>query len=331
MAKYQSYRGRVPLKRKLAVAAMVLILLLCAGYLAISQYAEFESGGGMNFRLPWVQEEEGTTHGEGPEISLVINEPKDLLEELHAVEISAETLRQRSDEGKWWEQEGFNAVSVRLKERDGLLRYTFASAPAELIHPGALSRGELETLLATDVYTIARISCFSDSAAALHDMTGLALCQSSGYVWYDNSNSHWLDPGKEGARSYLTALCRELVELGFDEVVLENVCYPTLGKLHKTAPVQVDRVKTIRSFLTDVAKVFEGEHVRLSLVLEEATLFAGGNATAGVALSEQLKDILRVYVRTADPAAAETALRSLSEETKLVVIDAAEGARCTVR
>lgn len=335
MAKYQSYRGRVPLKRKLAVAGMVLILLLCGVYLGVNQYVEFESGGGKTFRLPWLSEEGSGTNeqenGEEPEISLIINEPKDPIEEMHAVEVSAETLRLRRDEGQWWTQEGFNAVSVRLKEKDGMLRYAFASAPAELIHPNALSRTELEVLLGADVYTVARISCFGDSAAAALDMTGKAICQPSGYVWFDNTNSHWLDPGKEAARGYLIALCRELVELGFDEVVLENVCYPTLGKLHKCAPVEVDRMKTIQKFLTDVEKVFDENHVRLSLALSENVLLTGGNEMSGLNLEENLKDVLRVYVPAADPVAAEAALSAIAESTKLVLVNGTEGARCTVR
>ena len=312
---------------------MVLILLLCGSYLAVSQYVEFESGGGKTFRLPWVSEEQEDAHenSEAPNISLVINEPQDLLDEMHAVEISADTLRLRRDEGEWWTKEGFNAVSVRLKERDGMLRYAFASAPAELIHPNALSRTELEVLLSSDVYAVARISCFSDSAAAAMDMTGKGLCQKSGYVWYDNTNSHWLDPGKEAAREYLVALCAELVELGFDEVVLENVCYPTLGKLHKSAPVEVDRVKTIQKFLADAAKCFGGKHVRLSLALSEELLLAGGNETAGLDLKEDLKEVLRVYVPALDPAGAEAALRAVAESTKLVVVNGTEGARCTIR
>ena len=212
-----------------------------------------------------------------------------------------------------------------------MLRYAFASAPAELIHPNALSRTELEVLLSADVYTVARISCFSDSAAAYLDMAGKGLCQSSGYIWYDNTNSHWLDPGKEAARDYLVALCAELVELGFDEVVLENACYPTLGKLYKAAPVAGDRAKTIQQFLTDVTKVFDGKHVRLSLAVSESVLLAGGNETAGLQLKENLKDMLRVYVPAADPIGAETALRAVSETTKLVLVGGTEGARCTIR
>lgn len=337
MAKYQSYRGRVPLRRKLAVAAMVLIMLLCGTYLAVSQYIEYESGGGKTFHLPWLGEESSENDkneqesSEAPEISLIINEPKDPVDEMHAVEISAETLRLRRDEGSWWTQEGFNTVSVRLKEKDGMLRYTFTSAPAELIHPNALSRTELEVLLNSEVYSVAKISCFGDSAAAALDMTGKAICQPSGYVWFDNTNSHWLDPGKEAAREYLLALCRELAELGFDEVALENVCYPTAGKLHKCAPVETDRAKTIENFLVDVVKILDEQHVRLSLVLNEPVLLAGGNETAGLNLKEQLKDVLRVYAPAADPVGAEAALRAVAENTKLVLVNGTEGARCTVR
>ena len=331
MNRYQSYRGRVPLKRKVAVVTMLVILLLCGTYLGMSKYAEFESGGEMTLRLPWQKEEEGAVNQDDPNISLVIKEPLDLLDEMHAVEIPAETLRLRRDEGEWWTAEGFNAVSVRLKEKDGLLWYAFDSAPAELIHPNALSRTELEVLLKADVYSVARISCFSDSAAAKMDMTGKGLCQKNGYVWYDNTNSHWLDPGKDAAQEYLVNLCKELVELGFDEVVLENACYPTLGKLNKSEPVAADRAEQVEKFLRAARKVFGGDHVRLSLVMEESLLLAGSDEIAGWQLQNNLKDVLRVYVRTADPAAAEAALRSLSETTKLVMLDGTEGARCEVR
>lgn len=331
MYHYPSYRGRVPLKRKIAVAVMVLILILSALYLGMSRYTEYGNDGSVSFHFPWQDREEEKEESETPDIDLVINAPVDPMEEMNAVEIAAETLRKRRDEGEWWNEEGYNAVSLRLKEGEGWLQYAFSSAPQELIHSNALSRTELETLLEDEVYTVARLSCFRDSAAAREDMTGKGLCQSNGYVWYDNENGHWLDPGKAEAREYLLALCAELGELGFDEVVLEDVRYPTEGKLQKSAPVETDRIETIRDFLAEVAAVLEKSDTRLGLVVEEETLLLGENETAGLRLRDDLAAVDRLYVRTDDAAAAEQALRAVSEQTRLVILDGAEGARCTVQ
>ena len=329
MKGYQSYRGRVPLKRKVAVAVMVALLLLCGTYLFPSERAEFQSEGGRSFLLPWSREDESGGE-EGPEVDLVIEDPVDPVQEMRAVELSADALRGRLAEDGWWEREGYNAVCVRLKEADGLLRYESSVAPQELIGGGALSRGELQQLLDADVYTIARISCFHDSACALADMAGKGLCQSSGYIWYDAQNTHWLDPGKEEARAYLVSLCVELAELGFDEIVLDEARYPTAGRLEKCSPVSDDKQAEIERFFAELTGALEGKKVCLSLVTEEETLLAGGNETAGWELSRLLGGVRRVYVRAGDGEAAEQALRALSDSVMLVRYDAEEGNRCTV-
>ncbi len=331
MRGYSHYRGRrMPFGRKAAIAGMTVVLLLCCMYLAVSRYAEFDSEGNLSFDLPWQKEETGEQEQEKVDVSLVKKDPVDPLEEMHAVELSAETLRSRADEGAWWESEGYNAVILRLKEKDGLLRYESAVAPEGRVQESALTRTELETLLASGVYAVAKISCFRDSAAGLADMAGMGLCQNSGYIWYDHENEHWLDPGKDAAQEYLLSICGELAEMGFDEIVLENAGYPVKGRLNKAAPVEVNREKRIGDFLERAVSVTKERRARLSLVLEEETLLAGGNETAGLRLKDVMEGVQRIYVASEDPAAAETALRQVSETATAVFLHAEEGARCTV-
>lgn len=331
MRGYSHYRGRrMPPGKKAAIAGMVTVLLLCCCYLAVSQYAEYDSEGNLSFGLPWQKEQSGGEEQERVDVSLVKKDPVDPLTEMHAVELSVETFRSRADEGSWWEKEGYNAVILRLKEKDGLLGYASAAAPEDRVREDALTRAELETLLASGVYTAAKISCFRDSAAALADMAGMGLCQNSGYIWYDHENGHWLDPGKEASAEYLLAFCEELAELGFDEIVLENVGYPVQGRLSKAAPVEADREDCVSDFLQRAAGLTKERRVRLSFALEEETLLAGGNEAAGLSLKNVMEGVRRVYLSTADPAAAETALRQFSETATLVCLGAEEGARCTV-
>lgn len=329
MKGYSHYQGRrMSFGKKAAVAGMVVTLLFCCVYLVMSYYAEYDSEGNLSFDLPWSREEiveEGAA-----DVSLVRKDPADPLEEMHAVEISAETLRSRAEEGAWWEAEGYNAVILRLKETDGLLHYASGVAPEGRVAPDALPLAEVKALLESGVYTAAKISCFRDSAAAFADMEGMGLCQPSGYIWYDHENEHWLDPGKDAAKKYLLALVTELAELGFDEIVLEHVGYPVKGRLEKSGPVEADREKRIGAFVEDAAAIAKEHRVRLSLALEEETLLAGGDEVSGLALASMMDGVRRVYLAASDAAVAVAALREYSETAVAVFLHAEEGARCTI-
>lgn len=329
MRGYSNYRGRrMPLGKKLAIIVMVLILLLSSAYLLLSRYTAYDSEGHHFFDLPWRQEQSGGD-GEPDDVSLIRQEPPDPLDEMHAVELSVSEWRQRAADGDWWRESGDNALILRLKEADGLLHFASETAEGERIAADALTREEIQTLTDSGIYTAAKLSCFRDSAAAFADMTGMGLCQSSGYIWYDEQSGHWLDPGKEAAQDYLLGLIDELEELGFDEIVLEDVGYPTEGRLHKAAPTEADHEDRVAAFL-QAAKSLKEKKVRLSLALEEETLLGGGDETAGLDLTAVMDGIARVYVRTAEADAAEEALRQLSESAVLVRCDAEEGPRCRI-
>lgn len=327
MRGYSNYRGRrMPLGKKLAILAMVLILLLSGAYLVLSRYTAYDSEGHHYFDLPWRAEKDGGSE-EGPDVSLVRQEPVDPLDEIHAVELGVDEWRSRADQGAWCENEGYNAVILRLKEADGLLGFASETAEVELVAENALTRAELEALTESGVYAAVKLSCFRDSAAAYADMAGRGLCQSSGYIWYDETNGHWLDPGKDAAQDYLLGLIDELAQLGFDEIVLENVGYPTAGRLSKAAPAEADHAERVTAFLRAAAEKLSEKKVRLSLALEEETLLSGGSAEAGLELADVLTGVRRVYVRTGDDG-AEEALHRMAEKAVLVRIDAEEGPRC---
>lgn len=317
----------MPLGKRLAICGMTLILLLSAAYLVLSRYTAYDSEGHHYFDLPWRGTAEDGGGEDAPNVSLVRGDPTDPLEEMHAVELSVDALRRRAEEGDWWTEEGYNAVILRLKEPDGLLRFASETAEAELVAENALTRGELQTLKDSGVYIAAHLSCFRDSAAALQDMTGKGLCQRSGYVWYDAENGHWLDPGKTAAQDYLLALCAELADWGFDELVLENVGYPTAGRLNKSAPVEADHEARVTDFLLSATELLQARKLRLSLALEEETLLSGGDEDAGLRLAAVMDGVRRVYVPT-EGDAAETALDELSSSAVLIRVNAEEGASC---
>lgn len=88
-----------------------------------------------------------------------------------------------------------------------------------------------------NIYTIARLPALRFGAATMYDFTAPGTDQipnsvmhsSGGYSYPDTQSGltyYWLHPGKQETTSYLTQVITELRELGFDEVVLEDFCFP---------------------------------------------------------------------------------------------------------
>ena len=75
-------------------------------------------------------------------------------------------------------------------------------------------------------YTIARISAFQDrSFGESHVSSGLYMLNRRG-LWMDQEGMYWLDPANATTTSWITSVVLELRELGFDEVLLDDFCFP---------------------------------------------------------------------------------------------------------
>ena len=209
---------------------------------------------------------------------------------------------------------GADGFVFHAKKELGKVSYTSAVAISGAIEEAAVSRELLGRLCALEnVYTVASLNCFHDSIYAFANMQAAGVCQSNGYIWYDYDEQHWLDPEKDAARQYLIAMAVECAQLGFDELMLEDLCYPTWGKLYKIDYSQNTMAKTdaLLLFLSELEDALEPYGVRVSLRLEE-------NVARG--LTDDLEDsgfdarailplVDAVYVATTD---AETLRQEMS-------------------
>ena len=148
-------------------------------------------------------------------------------------------------------------------------------------------------------------------------MQPAGICQRNGYIWYDNHNGHWLDPEKEQARAYVISLAVECAQLGFDELVLEEMHYPKTGRLQKIdySGSQMAKPDALALFLTELREALEPYGTRVSLVLDEALLLAGSGADSGQSLTAFAPLMDAVYAVSADPAAVRLQLAAAAGES----------------
>ena len=152
---------------------------------------------------------------------------------LQDVTAYAETLRAA-------EQAGYTAVVVDLKDEDGRLWYTSATAwaaEARAVQESALSMEALQTLRDTLQETygltlVPRLFAFRDNTAPRYLETArIAPVGEPGSVWYDDKPAEggrrWLNPYAADAQAYILGLAKELNEGGFPSLVLDGVQFPS--------------------------------------------------------------------------------------------------------
>lgn len=84
----------------------------------------------------------------------------------------------------------------------------------------------VEKLKSKGFYTIARISAFRDREFGNdHVSSGLYMLSRAG-LWMDEGGMFWLDPTNATVTSWITSVVLELKGLGFNEVLLDDFCFP---------------------------------------------------------------------------------------------------------
>ena len=163
---------------------------------------------------------------------------------------------------------------------------------------------------------VARISCFADTQQA-DEENGMALMSVSGRAWRDPEGNSWLDPYSADAAAYLVDIIRTCADLGFTEIVLDDVQFPNYGRLDRITfdggtDTPETRRQAILAFLDTVNEALEDTGVTLSVSLPAELLETGADDEAGWDLSGIAERVDRIYVDAADQAAADAARAALA-------------------
>ena len=311
---YSSYRGRGPKWKILLAILLVLVIAVAASVIYLQQFLVYGADGSRQIRLPWQTEEKAPPpDGEGeapenqPDVDVVVQEPEDQgPKETAAFSLPAQALTQ----ALWQEAEkpaGANAVAVRLKTSNGTVYFNAANAVSGAVETELDTAAALAAVTAQEgLHTIASVACLQDFKAANADVEGRGLKNTGGYIFYDGNNSLWLDPAKPGTREYVCALAKEIAELGFDELLLTDFSYPTVGKINKIHyNTDVPLANNLDLLLSDLNTALESYDILLSVEVPEAVIAEGPDTVAGLDLNRLASRVDRVYAVTT-PEKAET-------------------------
>ncbi len=124
-----------------------------------------------------------------------------------------------------------NALVIDIKESDTYLVYD--STGIELAKEiGADTRpgsnwlpALLDTLMAHDIYPIARIVAFKDRMLA-EKYPQLAIQNVNGGVWLDQNGKPWVSPYNKTVWDYNVAIAKEALDMGFSEIQWDYVRFP---------------------------------------------------------------------------------------------------------
>lgn len=299
---YNSYRGRTPKWRIALMALLVVVILAAVAVMALSHFIVYDEEGTPQMELPW-QEEPAVEPAEEisePPLDLTIEEPvkpRVLRGFCTPVPLTRESWSDSNDRAK--ESFDCNAAAVTLKDAAGNVYFNSTTALPGTVQLQEETDAALAEVVAycqsTEGHSIARLSCFHDPKAANRDVENMGLKNTGGYIFYDGNNSQWLDPAKPAAREYLYGLAKEAAELGFDEILLTDVSYPTVGKLNKIDYGEGEKGGHLADFLEEMRAALAPYGVMLSIEVPKAVISQGADENAGLLLADIAPKVDRIY------------------------------------
>ena len=304
---YGPYRGRTTardiLKVVVALLAVLLVILVCL-FFVMQRYVVYTDGG-PRLDLPFFsQSQSDPSPSVSPPVQIVEvpgggeEGPQSPAQEetvwLRAVTMTLDELASGGVQAL--EQAGANAVVLDMKQDDGTLNYPSRQPLAGAAGAGADQAAQLVELLhQAGVTAVARVSCFRDNA--LGSSADYAILTNSGYRWcYDSAGLYWTSPANSQVLDYLAGVARELSELGFDGILLDNWSYPTQGELgwirQGAAYDPASLSGVIEGFLARMSQALEGTDTVLALRISPQVLSgqesAGGQSPAAAEYAGQL-------------------------------------------
>ncbi len=322
------YKGRRKKRSYAIIPAVVivgLIVLTVVLFYSMQQYAVI-SKDGVSVELPLLQSEEKTTvDAEGNvvrvfdpvETSISFDDPDYSGVEaqvgadvpaMRAIYVSSENITaEKLDEYANRLSVG-NALVLEMKPASGNLMWDSQAQAARSygLYVETDQTREIPNLIANlksredkDIYLVAEINVCRDALYASRSSTVCLRTELGGN--YTDEGGSWLDPYNTELRQYVIELCRELYDMGFDEVVLASVLHPTITdeetKLVYTRDMSSppSAVNAVCGFAVSIADALQDRAGRLSIYCYSRKALVGPDTANGQDATLFMKVFDRVY------------------------------------
>ena len=232
------YRTQRVLKRILGVLAVIAVVLAVAGacwFVWLQRYVVYTADGKvkLDFDLPPIGEGQLAVPPEGEDIPIRLDQNDEMSGNTELAQINGYYVElsdlQDIDAVKSQIQAlpAETAVMVDVKGIKGEFYYSSAVGSKRSSSINTEKMDELiDYLQRSGRYAIARLPALRDWNYGLNHVPDGVHHSSGGYLYMDDDGCYWLHPGSQGTLSYLTQIIMELKSLGFDEVVLDDFCFP---------------------------------------------------------------------------------------------------------
>lgn len=159
-------------------------------------------------------------------------------------------------------------VLIDVKDIQGRFFYSTGLGPAH----GKLDPKAVDSLIRemtiSGLYTIARFPAFRDYYYSLDHVNQGLSSNKGAYLYLDDSRCYWLNPSNAGALAFVNEIVAELHDMGFNEVVLSDFCFPKTDKIS----FKGDRDQTIAEAAKKV-KAAATDRFAISFVAQNPSTF----------------------------------------------------------
>ena len=324
------YKGRRK-KRNLAFIPFIVLLFIVSvmivTFYGMQKYAVITKDG-VSVELPILDDgsSQTTVDSQGNEVvsfetvdtSIIFDDPDyssvqavagEDVPELRAIFVPAENVTQEKLNEYVARLVRGNALVLEMKPRTGEFLWESHSSLAEAYglspqtdRTAAIS-DYISALKEREIYLVAQISCCVDERLASSSSL-YSLHTEIGTNYRDDTGS-WLDPYNQQVRVWVAEMVQELYDLGFDEVVLADVGFPTFEEDETVTLTYSSEISTPRSpetavcgFALSVANKLSDREKLLSIYVDSRTALAKTDESTGQNARLFMKVYDRVYLKT---------------------------------
>lgn len=344
---YHEYRGRSGARPVLIFIIVLLAVLLAAGVaflVFMGDYIKYTPTG-IEIDWPWrssptpppiasdpvvIETDDVVTVEPTPEPTPTPTQPPQYTP-IGAVTVTAAQLRDGSA-AQAAASAGADAVIVEMKGINGKLAWQSGADLAAALGVNAAddkaAQAVRDLAQSGDLYLVARVHCFRDPALSNGKIGSLRT--KKGKIWYDRRGVCWSSPADQQAADYLSALCLELADMGFDEILLDDAGYPWDGEVNVLATSDnrpEDRTVPVSAFLTRLSGELRERGVTLSVYAYEK-LLPGEEVYSGLTAAVLAQNAGRVWLdQRVEPEHYESVLTAagLDNPSARIVAPAASG------